>query len=257
MCNLRKRWLQSHVPPRHTGRRRAGFTLIELLVVIAIVAVLMALLVPAMSSLKGAGDFTKAVYDIQGTLDQARAYAMANNTYVYVGWQEVDADISANSATQNPGIGRVVMAVVASKEGTRVFKAGTTTLDPTKVVAISKLRQFDNLHLGQPIKTGNMERPPVAASNQVAESAAFDFAAPCFSWPLEGSAKYQFVKVIEIDPQGIPRPPGAVNDAIVDRLELGLIQSRGNVVIDTGTNNGQQAAIQLDGITSATRLFRP
>ena len=257
MCDPRKRWPQSLISFRCIARRRTAFTLVELLVVISLIIGMCALVLPVINSIKGGRELQNATSELSGSLEQARAYAMANNTYVYVGFQEVNAGVSANSATQQPGIGRVVMAVVASKEGTRVFKPGTTTLDPTKVVAISKLRQFDNLHLGQPIKTGNMERPAVAASNQVAESAVFDFAAPAFSWPLEGSSKYQFVKVIEIDSQGIPRPPSAVNDAIVDRLELGLIQCRGNVAINSENNSAQQSAIQLDGITGAIRIYRP
>ena len=68
-----------------------GFSLIELLVVMAIIGILAAVTIPAMNSIKGASNVTKAAYDIAGALEQARAYAMAKNTYVFVGIAEVDS----------------------------------------------------------------------------------------------------------------------------------------------------------------------
>src|SRR6266446_7876636 len=68
--------------------RSRGFTLIELLVVMAIILILMVLVAPAFTSLKSAGDVTSAAYTVKGVLDQARTYAMANNTYTWVGFFE-------------------------------------------------------------------------------------------------------------------------------------------------------------------------
>src|SRR5205814_4328762 len=90
----RRRLLRAEgCPPWLAGaiwRRRltSGFTLIELLVVIGIIILLTALLTPAFTNLKSAGDVTSAAYSIKGVLDQARAYAMANNTYTWVGLYE-------------------------------------------------------------------------------------------------------------------------------------------------------------------------
>src|SRR2546430_239776 len=67
-----------------------AFTLVELLAVIAIILIMFSLIVPAMVGIKKANDVTKAAYDITGTLEQARAYAMGNDTWVYVGFTEVD-----------------------------------------------------------------------------------------------------------------------------------------------------------------------
>ena len=72
------------------AQRRRAFTLLEMLVVMGIIAILMVLVAPAFTNLKSAGDVTNAVYGIQGLLDNARTYAKANNTYVFVGFAEVD-----------------------------------------------------------------------------------------------------------------------------------------------------------------------
>jgi prepilin-type N-terminal cleavage/methylation domain-containing protein len=68
-----------------------GFTLVELLVVVAVMVVMMRLAIPAFNAIRGGTDFTSEVYDIAGTFEQARSYAMANNTYVLAGIFEAPA----------------------------------------------------------------------------------------------------------------------------------------------------------------------
>src|SRR5437763_15208475 len=81
-------------------RKPKAFTLMELMVVIAIIAILMVLVAPAFTNLKSAGDVTSAVYGIQGLLENARTYAKANHTYVFVGLAEVDASVSSSISPQ-------------------------------------------------------------------------------------------------------------------------------------------------------------
>src|SRR5437879_6414334 len=100
---------------------RAGFTLIELLIVIGIMGVLLVLIAPAFTSIKGGTDVTSAAYTIKGTLDTARTYAKANNTYTWVGFKEVDVSQNASASPQLNGTGRVAVAIVASKDGTRGY----------------------------------------------------------------------------------------------------------------------------------------
>src|SRR5438067_7295485 len=118
----RRRLLRAEgCPPWLAGaiwRRRltSGFTLIELLVVIGIAILVTALLTPAFTSLKSAGDVTSAAYTIKGVLEQARTYAMANNTYTWVGFYEENTTDTAptNTAPPYPGKGRVLLAIIYS-----------------------------------------------------------------------------------------------------------------------------------------------
>src|SRR5438552_17580258 len=108
-----------------TVQHRAGFTLLELLIVIAIIALLMVLIAPAFTTIKGGTDVTSAAYTIKGVLDTARTYAKANNTYVFVGFAEVDSSvdpsISPQVTTGSSPYGRVAVVIVASKDGTRGY----------------------------------------------------------------------------------------------------------------------------------------
>src|SRR5437660_4031939 len=128
------------------ARRSFGFTLIELLIVVCIIAVLLVLIAPAFTTIKGGTDITSAAYTIKGVLDTARTYAKANNTYAWVGFFEEDVS-SGTPGTQ--GIGRLVMSIVASKDGTMIYgpmDLGQQNLT-SSLVQVSKLTKIDNVHL--------------------------------------------------------------------------------------------------------------
>jgi prepilin-type N-terminal cleavage/methylation domain-containing protein len=79
------------VPPLR--RDEDGFTLLELLIVIGIIAILVLLVRPAFTTITNGTNASSAIYGIKGALENARAYAKANHTYVFVGLSEVDSSI--------------------------------------------------------------------------------------------------------------------------------------------------------------------
>src|SRR5262249_27713081 len=127
-----------------------AFSLVELLVVIAIIVLVTAFIVPAFTSIKGGGDVTSAAYTIKGVLEQARTYAMANNTYTWVGFFEEDAS-QPSTTPATPGFGRLVLSIVASKDGTTIYTGSLTSpateLDPARLVQLGKLTKVDQIHL--------------------------------------------------------------------------------------------------------------
>ena len=104
--------LRSQRSTKNPQRCCAAFTLVELLVVISIMALLLVLIAPAFTYIKGGTDVTSTAYTIKDVLETARTYAKANNTYTWIGFYEEDvSQSSTNPATQ--GIGRIVMSIVA------------------------------------------------------------------------------------------------------------------------------------------------
>src|SRR5438552_1159318 len=135
-----------NAPRRAVALREGGFTLVELLIVVGIIAVLLVLIAPAFTYIKGGTDVTSAAYTIKGVLDTARTYAKANNTYTWVGFYEEDVS-QASTSPATAGIGRVVMSIVASKDGTTVYNANTpASIDPTRLIQVGKLVKIDNVH---------------------------------------------------------------------------------------------------------------
>src|SRR5437016_5994333 len=130
------------------GLCEGGFTLIELLVVMGIIALLMALVAPAFTNIKSAGDVTSAAYTIKGVLDTARTYSKANNTYTWVGFYEENVSNPSPNALA-PKVGRIVMSVVASKDGTIFYDPNSLAQQDltTQLIQVGKLIKIDNVHL--------------------------------------------------------------------------------------------------------------
>ena len=102
--NSRRYFPAFTLPGQRDPESIRGFTLLELLIVVGIIALLLVLIAPAFTYIKGGTDVTSAAYTIKGVLDTARTYAKANNTYTWVGFFEEDASLSStNPATRGTG----------------------------------------------------------------------------------------------------------------------------------------------------------
>lgn len=231
--------------PSSSCRRKAAFSLIELLSVMAIVGMLTAAVLPAINSIKDGGGVTQAAYDISSVLEQARSYAMANNTYVFVGLAEVNGTTS-DAAAQTPGKGRVVVAAAGSKDGTRSFGAANANLVP-----LSKLRRFENMHLADTVpNSDNLARPSVGDEYR-AGNTSFQ-AESSFGWPLGATAAYTFTKIIQFDPRGAASVQSS-SRRLPQYMEIGLAPTKGDIVLASANC----AALLLDGVTGSVKIYRP
>src|SRR5206468_4197544 len=133
------------------GLREGGFTLLELLIVVGIIALLMVLIAPAFTYIKGGTDVTSAAYTIKGVLDTARTYAISNDTYTWVGFYEEDVSQPSISHGRDPCtgcVGRLVMSTVASKDRTTIYvdPNNPADIDSTSLIQVGKLTKIDNVH---------------------------------------------------------------------------------------------------------------
>jgi prepilin-type N-terminal cleavage/methylation domain-containing protein len=263
---------------------RAGFTLLELLIVMGIIAVLLILMAPAFTSLKSAADVTNAAYTVKGVLDTARTYAKANNTYTWVGFFEENvSQPSTNPATA--GTGRLVMSIVASKDGTTAYDPNSPNnpdpINPAKLIQVGKLIKIENVHLplfAAGTGTGDTfdARPspsPASDSNysrfgelNTSPTAPLTNSQFPFWYPLtavsQSQAQYYFAKTLQFSPRGESRINSTYDIRRV--VEVGLLQTHGTAtpvpVSGGGTSNvvfsGNVAAVQINGFAGDVKIYR-
>ncbi len=239
-------------------RARTAFSLVELLVVVAVLALVLSFVVPAVLRSRGGQGMKPAAYELAGLLQGARAYAMANNTYVWVGLYEENADSPAPTAQVPPyaGSGRVIASVVASIDGTAITTSGSvpTTLPQNRIAPLNPVTTLQNVHLSSlPAPTGGADgsfsgRPiagpgaPLGLNSDSAEKAT-----PPFTF-----GNYTFHKTIRFNPRGEAMINGTGDLRPV--VEIGLRPTHGGQV---DTRSTDLAAIQISGIAGNVTIYQP
>ena len=222
----------------HDAPRR-GFSLGELLLVMGIVAIMSALAITGFISMKKADSLNTATVTISTVLEQARAYAMANNTYVFVGFQETDASQPAYQA-QTVGTGRIAVQAFASNDG---------TMNLANCSAIDKLQVLNNVDLHATVpSTGSLSRPATAPT-YIVGGGSFPTASSTIP-----SRNFTFSQVIAFDALGNVHIPDGGTHSDLQYLEIDLQPSNGTVVSPTATNF---SAVQVDAMTGAVSIYRP
>ena len=247
--------------PRETsaeGRSRCGFTLIEVLFVIALIVGIMSIIAPAFDAMTRSGNMEAAAYEIAGALETARTYAMAYNTYTWVGFFE--EDLSAPPTTPaTPGVGKVVLSLVASKNGALPYDPDKLKpIESEKLLQLGKLIKVEGVHLttfnNDAEKSVNFSDRPPASDNaaRIGDTTPPTPSETPFRYPLgKEPARYMFTKVVQFSPRGEAR---VNNRSMKPVAEIGLTPARGNTAM-TGTSN--KAAVQITGIAGNVKVYRP
>jgi prepilin-type N-terminal cleavage/methylation domain-containing protein len=278
---LEKQRERIRAPRPAVASREGGFTLLELLIVVGIIGLLLVLIAPAFTYIKGGTDVTSAAYTIKGVLDTARTYAKANNTYTWVGFYEEDvSQPSTNPPT--PGVGRLVMSVVASKNGTKIYDTTSTSIDPTRLIPVGKLVKIENVHLplfslgtgnGNTFDTRPSPTPGPANDSRFGELNGSPTAPTTnsqypFQYPVGSpapTAQYTFRKTLQFGPRGENQinsglGVGNVTYDVKRIVEIGLIQTHGNAVPtptpSAGNYVGNVVAVQINGFAGDVRIYR-
>ncbi len=249
-------------------RHSLGFSLVELLTIMAIMAILALGSATAISGVMSAGNMNSASTQMEGLLEQARAYAMAKNTYVFVGLEEVAATQSPAATPQAVGVGRVAVGIAATTTGMTPDSSSASYPNiTTQLQAISKLQILNNVHLGDltHVASGNMARTTAntVLSDDSSSGIPQATSALSFTWPVTSTAaQYTFQTVLQFDPQGVAsfQPSGSVSTGqyIVPLIELGLQPVHGASVAPLLTGAGLNCvALQIQGVTGRVQVYRP
>lgn len=261
-------------------RQAYGFTILELVTVIVIMLLLAALAIPTFNSVQEAFHLTNSTSQIASLLEQARAYAMANNTFVWVAFKETDAAQSPTETPQLDGIGRIAILVVASRDGTRGYdvlnpaKSWSASYEKTNgsnLIIINKLTRFDNLHMAASLGITPEKGPMGLEAGREDVGRFYRLGHPAcrsltpINYPLgsndrNSDTQYQFSKVLYFDPRGIARIQYASNgDEIKEWMEIGLEATHENLLPKEtlDPSRGRKSAVQIDCMTGSIRIYTP
>ncbi|MDD5350118.1 MAG: prepilin-type N-terminal cleavage/methylation domain-containing protein [Chthoniobacteraceae bacterium] len=224
-------------PRRLSSRRLRAFTLIELLVVMAIMALLIALSTLGVRSLNSAGKFDKAISDISGTLELARSYAIAQNTYVWV--------VLYENVPSNNGPLEVYVGSFASNDGTDFLNwTGSQTVPSPGLTPLARLAHFKGLHLQTttlPKVSSNPSFPATIPSFQCTGQSDLG--------PVTLSDASPVYWVIQFTPTGAARN----GPTPVESIWLGVQPSLSQAVQDMHN----PASLKVNGFTGLTTIYRP
>jgi len=246
--------------------------MVELLAVCAAILVLTAVALPAFNAIKGARDLTTAAYEIQGALQLARTYAIANSTYTWVGIFEEDAKNPGLKPAQ-AGIGRIVISIVASRDGTPTYNRAlisaaaapaTQALTSTALTQIGKLIRLDNIHIYK--ATGNSGSFASRPGERLGDVDRVGLYAPSdplifqFQYPLQGTAQYLFGNrtstrangIIQFNPQGEAISDSGPTAGVAPCKEIAIRYAH-NGVADSAAN---VAAVDICGLTGQATIYQ-
>jgi len=258
---------------RQPGRYGA-FTLLELLVVMTVMVVLFALVIPAMKGLLGANNLNRAAYTIQGALDQARTYAMANNTYTWVGLFEED-NSNPSQAPALAGVGCVVICVVASRDGSCIYSKtqaqadnpSAQALPSSRLVQIGKLTKVSNVHVfNATAQTIGKRRAGVINDQNVVGLTSHPLLFS-FQYPLSNNATYTFGVRPVATSGGLSAANGVIQfsprgEAISDTGPVTIPATTFEIALEEsyGSHSGNTvnvAAIDINGLTGQIAIYQP
>jgi len=198
--------------------RSRAFSLLELLVVIAILSLLLAMTGPAINSFATSGATNRSIADLTNLIEQARAVAMAKNTYTWLG------------LVPSTGVGKegVAAQLLLSPDGTGI---GTSAAPLTKKILLNRVKLDDAVPT-----LGESTRP--TASQRLSSNGGWLIFAPTGD-----------VQASTATNPSLETLPSFVAGAAISRwIEIGLSSYTGRP--------GNEAALQVSGLSGKMMVYR-
>jgi prepilin-type N-terminal cleavage/methylation domain-containing protein len=246
---------------------KSGFSLVELLSVMVIIAVMATLALPSIRSLNSSLKFNQNLSQIIGNLEQARSYAVGQNTYVWVAFYPLDGSHLTGSQQDMSG-DHLVMATYASSDGTNPINwssNGTYAIPYTSpttgaiVSPIMKVQTFTQLRLAPGangisyLPFNSSVLPGAMTANEASPASNINF-----TYPLPGNnvtlgqqpvpTGDQACYVIQFTPSGDAQVASGLSSVI--RIDCQPMKA--SAIVD-GNNI---ASVGVNGLTGLTTTYR-
>jgi prepilin-type N-terminal cleavage/methylation domain-containing protein len=218
-----------------------AFTLIELLVVITIISILLVVMTLGLRGISESGKFNQSLNNIAGILEQSRAYARAQDTYVWVVLYQ---------GAPSSGPLDVYVGAFASNDGTDPLDwSGSVALPNPGTVGSTTLSPLTRpYHLkGLRLQTTTLPNAP-SSPNLPATTPNFQYTVPSDSGSITVTSTNAVYWVIQFAPNGM-----AHNSANpISSIWLGLQPAYSSSVFD----QHNIASIEVNGLTGLSTIYR-
>ncbi len=205
----------------------------------AIMAIVAAISIPAIFALTNSNKLNSVASELQGMLEQARQYAVAQNTYVWVAF---------NTQTNSSNVDTVSVAVIASADGSDPGTYGT--VPSSSYTLISRIRTFPQIVLQSPSYTGiTLPTTGTESTNPAAPANAMQTLTTAFNIQLPGaSTATTFTQALIFSPSGAVRNSTSPIDFVEFVLEPAMTHSNPNAK--------NVAFMRVNGLTGQTIVYR-
>jgi prepilin-type N-terminal cleavage/methylation domain-containing protein len=233
---------------RFPSHQQRAFSLVEMLVVISIMAILTAIAAPSLMGPTSSGRMNKNLLKLSGLLEEARQYAIAQNTYVWVAFEP---------GTDATGAKTLSVALVASNDGTDPASPSSWsgnsygTVPSAQMGLVSKIVTLNQFSLSDAGTYGTAILPSLPATPTPVSSPANSLASNSsgfFNLQIPGTSGLQtFTEAVEFTPTGEARN----GSNPVDLVELDCQPQRG-----TSSDTNNVAVIRVNGLTGESIIYR-
>lgn len=225
-----------------------GFSILELLTVISVVSLLSVVTVPALSGVVMGGKDRQALIAVSGALEKARDYAVAKNSFVYVGFTQPNAEGKIFVGIFGANDGSTGGVSDLNKPGAALTISDARDAGGKPLVLLDRVSWIEQTQIADQVPSGSALAGNTALGNRPSFLSSGGGAS--FRYDSRTYGDLTFDRVLRFSPTGEAK----TSELLPESVQIVLVPTRGEGDI---TNPTAASVVQVAGLTGQVAVFRP